>query len=96
MFIFIIQTFWLFIDELAGKGLDFGSFCPNTSLVGDNNVVPTGLFSDTEGYYVHTSSATNVCDVTNTLDQNNVVRKAKSINTNSNIPTGQIGLDSDA
>ena len=22
MFIFIIQTFWLFIDELAGKGLD--------------------------------------------------------------------------
>ena len=23
MFIFIIQTFWLFIDEFAGKGLDF-------------------------------------------------------------------------
>ena len=22
MFIFVIQTFWLFIDELAGKGLD--------------------------------------------------------------------------
>ena len=22
LFIFIIQTFWLFIDELAGKGLD--------------------------------------------------------------------------
>ena len=22
MFIFIIQTFWLFIDEFAGKGLD--------------------------------------------------------------------------
>ena len=21
--IFIVQTFWLFIDELAGKGLDF-------------------------------------------------------------------------
>ena len=23
MLIFIIQTFWLFIDEFAGKGLDF-------------------------------------------------------------------------
>jgi len=78
---------------LAGKGLDFGSFCPSTSLVGDNNVVPTGLFTDTEGYYVHTSSATNVCDAIDTLDQNNVVRKAKSINTNPNILTGQIGLD---
>ena len=23
MLIFIVQTFWLFIDEFAGKGLDF-------------------------------------------------------------------------
>lgn len=29
-------------------------------------------------------------------NQNNVVRKAKSINTNPNIPPGQIGLDPNA
>lgn len=33
---------------------------------------------------------------TNTSNTNNVVRNAKSINTNSNVSVGQIGLDADA
>ncbi|MGY5141071.1 MAG: peptidase, partial [Candidatus Nitrosopumilus sp. Bin_571-38] len=89
---------------LAGKGLDFGVFCSRdtaSSVFGisisetDGIAVPKSdnLFGFTNGI-----SSLSQCtgSPTGTTNLNNVVRNAKSINTNSNIPTGQIGLDSDA
>ena len=89
---------------LAGKGLDFGVFCSRdtaSSVLGasfsetDGIAVPhsTGLSGFTNG-----DSSFSVCTGSPTDDDslNNVVRKAKSINTNSNISVGQIGLDADA
>ena len=40
-----------------------------------------------------TSSFTQCTDPSTGSNLNNVVRNAKSINSNSNVPTGQIGLD---
>jgi len=89
---------------LAGEGLDFGVFCSRDT--------PSSVFgislSETDGFAVPQSAG--LADFTNgdslfssctgsptgSTNLNNVVRKAKSINTNSNIPTGQIGLDSNA
>ncbi|MFZ8923069.1 MAG: peptidase, partial [Nitrosopumilaceae archaeon] len=86
----------------AGKGLDFGVFCgrnTNSSILGID-------ISETDGVAVPYSSGLDVGTFTNgkvsfssctgTIDdsginQNNVVRKAKSINTNSPLD-GQIGL----
>jgi len=89
---------------LAGKGLDFGVFCSRdtaSSVFGisisetDGITVPksTGLTGFTNG-----ASSLSQCtgSPTGSTNLNNVVRSAKSINTNSNIPTGQIGLDPDA
>jgi len=89
---------------LAGKGLDFGVFCSrdtSSSVFGtsfsetDGIAVPhsTGLSDFTNG-----DSSFNACtgSQTDSTNLNNVVRKAKSINTNSNISVGQIGLDIDA
>ena len=89
---------------LAGKGLDFGVFCSRDtapSVFGitlsetDGFTVPqsTGLTGFTNGD-LSLSQCTG--SPTDSANLNNVVRQAKSINTNSNIPTGQIGLDSDA
>ena len=88
---------------LAGKGLDFGVFCSR-----DTSSSVFGIsISDTDGIAVPQSdgltgfsnggSSFSSCtgSPTGSANLNNVVRKAKSINTNSNIPTGQIGLDSD-
>jgi len=84
---------------LPGEGLDFGVFCGrNTTVLGidlsdtDGVAIPssTGLIDFTNGK-VSLSSCTGALSDFDNL--NNVVRKAKSINTNSNIPTGQIGLD---
>ena len=88
----------------SGKGLDFGVFCsPNTaaSVFGIS-------FSDTEGVAISTSNgisgATNgkssfsTCTGTPTSTSstiNNVVRNPSSLNQNSNVPTGQIGIDAD-
>ncbi|MDH3610946.1 MAG: peptidase [Nitrosopumilus sp.] len=81
-----------------GEGLDFGVFCGrNTSSLGidlsdtDGVAIPRdgGMSGFTNGM-VSFSSCTGT--PTNSENLNNVVRKAKSINTNSNIPTGQIGL----
>ena len=89
---------------LAGKGLDFGEFCSRdtaTSVFGIS-------LSETDGFAIprpnSVSGSTNgdssfsqcTSSPTNTSNHNNVVRNAKSINTNSNIPVGQIGLDADA
>lgn len=89
---------------LAGTGLDFGEFCSRdtaTSVFGIS-------LSETDGFAIprpdSVSGSTNgdssfsqcTSSPTNTSNHNNVVRKAKSINTNSNVPVGQIGLDADA
>jgi len=85
-----------------GEGLDFGVFCSrDTSSLGislsetDGVAIPRsgGLSGFTNGD-VSFSSCTGT--PTNSANLNNVVRKAKSINTNPNIPSGQIGLDPNA
>ncbi|MEK0339683.1 MAG: peptidase, partial [Nitrosopumilus sp.] len=89
---------------LAGKGLDFGVFCSrdtSSSVFGisisetDGVAVPqsAGLGSFTNG---DSSFSSCTGSPTGSTNLNNVVRKAKSINTNPNIPVGQIGLDSNA
>ena len=89
---------------LDGQGLDFGVFCSRdtaSSVFGitlsetDGFAVPqsAGLGGSTNGDASFTPCTGTPTGSTNL---NNVVRKAKSINTNSNVPTGQIGLDSDA
>ncbi len=86
----------------SGEGLDFGVFCSRDT---SSSVFGISL-SDTDGFAVPQSDG--LTDFTNgnssfisctgsstgSANLNNVVRKSKSINTNSNIPTGQIGLDS--
>ena len=89
---------------LAGKGLDFGVFCSKDttssvfgiSLSGtDGFAVPqsAGLVDFTNG-----NSSLSPCTGTPTgsTNLNNVVRNTKSINTNPNVPTGQIGLNFNA
>jgi len=89
---------------LAGKGLDFGVFCSRDTA---SSVFGISL-SETDGVAVPQSdgligfkngdSSLTACtgSPTGSANLNNVVRQAKSINTNSNIPVGQIGLDFDA
>lgn len=88
----------------TGKGLDFGVFCSRDT---DSSVFGISL-SETDGFAVPRSSGISgysdgnspLSQCTGTLSSstniNNVVRKARSINTNPNIPSGQIGLDSNA
>lgn len=87
---------------LAGEGLDFGVFCGrDTSSLGidlsetDGVAIPrsSGVTGFTNGE-VSFSSCTGT--PTNSVNLNNVVRKAKSINTNPNISPGQIGLHPNA
>jgi len=86
---------------LAGKGLDFGEFCSrdtSSSVIGislsetDGFAIPRSTVGSTNGD-VSFSACTGSPSGTNI---NNVVRNAKSINTNSNVSPGQIGLDPDA
>lgn len=89
---------------LAGKGLDFGVFCSRDT---SSSVLGTS-FSETDGVAVPRSTGlvgfTNgdssfiecTGSPTDSANLNNVVRQAKSINTNSNVSVGQIGLDADA
>ncbi|MEK0320704.1 MAG: peptidase, partial [Nitrosopumilus sp.] len=83
---------------------DFGVFCSrdtSSSVFGisisetDGIAVPqsAGLGSFTNG---DSSFSSCTGSPTGSTNLNNVVRKAKSINTNPNIPVGQIGLDSNA
>ena len=89
---------------LDGTGLDFGVFCSRDtpdSVFGisltdtDGFAVPgpsgLGSFSNGESSFLSCTGSP-----TGATDNNNVVRNGKSINTNSNVPSGQIGLDEDA
>lgn len=84
---------------VSGVGLDFGVFCSQDT----TSLGPT--FSETSGIAIPRSitGATNgnsafaTCAGTPSgANLNNVVRSPKSINTNSNILSGQIGLDANA
>jgi len=89
----------------AGESLDFGVFC-----AGSTNVSVLGIdISETEGVSIPSSngitgstdgtSSFNTCNgspTTPSPNQNNVLRNAKSPNTNAGMPVGQIGLDIDA
>ncbi len=89
---------------LAGKGLDFGVFCSKDTT---SSVFGISL-SETDGFAVPKSaglvdftngnSSISPCtgSPTGSTNLNNVVRHPKSINANPNIPTGQIGLNSNA
>lgn len=90
--------------NLAGAGLDFGVFCSQDT---PDSVFGISL-SQTEGFAVPSSDG--ITNFTNGLDSfsscaglptgktniNNVLRGAKSINTNQNVQTGQIGLNAGA
>jgi len=86
---------------LAGKGLDFGVFCSRdtaSSVIGitlsetDGFAIPRSATGSTNG-----DSSFSQCTASPSGQKlNNVIRNAKSINTNSNVPTGQIGLNSNA
>ena len=88
----------------SGKGLDFGVFCSRDTA---SSVFGISL-SETDGFavprnngisgFTNGAASFNQCTgiPTSSTNLNNVVRNAKSINTNTNIPSGQIGLDSDA
>ncbi len=84
----------------TGKSLDFGVFCSSST---DSSILGTS-FSDTEGVAVPRRDG-GLLDYTNGNapfsmctgspagnNENNVVRNAKSVNTNPSVPTGQIGL----
>ncbi len=89
---------------VAGEGLDFGVFCSKDT---DASVLGVS-FSETEGVAIPRSggiagstngnSAFTACTgaPTSSTNLNNVVRSAKSPNSNSAVSTGQIGIDSDA
>ena len=90
---------------LEGKGLDFGVFCGRDT---DSSILGIDI-SDTDGVSIpgpsndlmgFTNGAVSFSSCTGTIDstvddQNNVVRKAKSINRNAPLD-GQIGLKPDA
>ena len=83
---------------LAGQGLDFGEFCSKDTTVfgptfsgSDGLAIPrTGSTGATNGNSVFSTCTS----IPNGSIINNVVRYPKSINTNSAIPSGQIGLNS--
>ncbi len=86
---------------LAGEGLDFGVFCSRDT---SSSVIGISL-SETDGFAIpgtatgstNGNTSLSVCTTSPLVTNlNNVVRNAKSINTNSNIPPGQIGLDENA
>ncbi|MFB5605255.1 MAG: peptidase, partial [Nitrosarchaeum sp.] len=88
----------------SGKGLDFGVFCSRDTA---SSVFGISL-SETSGFAVPRNgglsgftngvASFNQCtgSPTNSVNLNNVVRHPQSINTNPNIPSGQIGLNSNA
>ncbi|MBI2006432.1 MAG: peptidase, partial [Nitrosopumilales archaeon] len=89
---------------VVGKGFDFGVFCgPKT----DASVLGVS-FSNTDGIAISTTtgisgttngkSSFSICTGTPgspTSTINNVVRNPSSLNQNSNVPVGQIGIDAD-
>jgi len=89
---------------LAGEGLDFGVFCSRdtpSSVFGITISETNGVAvpqSEGLGSFTNGDSSFSSCtgSPTGSTNLNNVVREAKSINTNPNIPVGQIGLNSNA
>lgn len=87
-----------------GESLDFGVFCAastSSSVLGTSFSQTEGIAIPREGLVVgftngQTSFSSCTGSVTSTTNLNNVVRAAKSINTNLSVPSGQIGLDPDA
>jgi len=89
---------------VPGEGLDFGVFCGRDTAAS----VLGADFSDTDGVSVPSSAGlagfsngnSGFSDCTGGIAAgdglNNVVRKAKPINANPDVPAGQIGLDPDA
>ncbi|MGY5144502.1 MAG: peptidase [Candidatus Nitrosopumilus sp. bin_32a] len=86
----------------GGEGLDFGVFCSrdtSSSVMGitlsetDGFAIPRTVSGSTNG---NTSFSQCTASPTATSNLNNVVRNPKSINTNSNISPGQIGLNPNA
>ncbi|MGI0089618.1 MAG: peptidase, partial [Nitrosopumilaceae archaeon] len=88
----------------AGKSLDFGAFCDSStpaSVLGvsfpatDGVAIPRydGVTGSTQGTASFTACTLSP---TNTDNKNNVVRISRSLNTNTGIPVGQIGIDNDA
>ncbi len=84
-----------------GEGLDFGVFCSrdtSKSIVGislsetDGFALPRTAVGSTNGDMPFSQCTGSPAG----MNINNVLRNTKSINTNSNIPTGQIGLDVNA
>ena len=88
----------------SGKGLDFGVFCSkdtSSSVFGISLSATSGFAvprSDGLAGFTNGITSLNQCTgaPTSSSNLNNVVRNAQSINTNPNIPSGQIGLDSNA
>ncbi|HXW01982.1 MAG TPA: peptidase, partial [Candidatus Nitrosotenuis sp.] len=85
---------------VAGEGLDFGVFC------GRDTISLGPSFSETDGIALPKDTMTGSTNGNSGFNTctgapsgaiiNNVVRNPRSINTNSAVPTGQIGLDDDA
>ncbi|HXW02929.1 MAG TPA: peptidase, partial [Nitrosarchaeum sp.] len=90
-----------FNGGIPGEGLDFGTFCSkDTTIFGPS-------FSNTVGFSFPGDSGITGTDGTTPFQQctgtptssffdTNVVRQPPGINTNSNVPTGQIGLTASA
>jgi len=85
-----------------GEGLDFGVFCGrNTTSLGISLTETEGVAIPRTGNVIgftngNVSFSSCTGEPNSGENINNVVRNPKSINTNSNIPPGQIGLDPDA
>jgi len=85
---------------VSGEGLDFGVFC------GRDTISLGPSFSETDGIALPKDTMTGSTNGNSGFNTctgapsgsiiNNVVRNPRSINTNSAVPTGQIGLDDDA
>lgn len=86
-----------------GKSLDFGIFCSSST----TSSVLGVSFSDTEGVavpgriglsdFTNGNAAFTACTSSPTGgNENNVVRNARSVNTNPSVQPGQIGIDIDA
>ena len=89
---------------LEGQGLDFGVFCGSQT---DSSVIGISL-TETEGFAIprfsglsgYANGLESFTECTGSLNDsqnvNNVIRQSKFINTNPNIPEGQIGLNPNA
>jgi len=86
----------------SGKGLDFGVFCSRdtaSSVFGISLSETDGFAVPSSGLTTFTNGNSSFLSCTGTPDStnlNNVVRNARSINTNPNILPGQIGLNPNA